>query len=1016
MKNRFLNYSRRALFTPLLLAGLFAGGIGLERAGAATNFIIASPFSGERLSTNTYNQPLFNTNANNIQLGERFDYTVTETNELGEVTNSYPVAVESCGILIFDLNAVPPANFSTNSRMRIRYSNPSGSTWFSDVPGADLDAYGIGWGSSPSDSSQFPVNTVFKNDDVESDGMRIADNWIPNGQTVFSVFNMQESGAGAVNEDTLSGVPGTALSRRTALASFLNTRPSGPTGRYAFFRLNLDTPIADTNGAPNNRWINLKAGTVPALGLDYTVTAQLITNFTTVPAVITAGESVQLSWLVDAGVTNVTITPGVGDVTGLTTGGVGSTIVTPANDVAYTLTASKDGQSQVAFVYVPVRRPLAPNLIDQWLVTPTSVLTNESGFVTNWISVGGREAIEAQEFNPTATLMPAATFNGSNAVYLNNSFLRVTNTSNPLNNQPEYTIALVVRGDLNSPPTANNNAWDGNSGIVDANSSFNTTDWGVSARLDGRITHGVGQFNTVLSTPGRSVVDGKFHVVVAQYGGEGARVFVDGSMATVGGIAEPAPRFATDAMVIGSIANATPGDFSKSFRGDVVEMLFYSEQADTNEVQALSQALADKYGIILNPTWITNFTANPAAINPGGSATLSWVVDSGVTNVTISGVGDVTGATVGGVGSTSVSPSADTIYTLTATRLGYDVSATVLVEVQQGLDGTLVDLWEAAAADVGFYGFPLPESLSAWTSKSNRVANTDFTRSQNPPAFITNATPNNLPAIYFTNGVFAYDPFSSGLANPVGGQSEFTLAIVFKVDTNQLPPLAGNNWWNSAGLVDAEQVGLVTADWGTGIKANGGVALGIGGPDTTLATGNGVSVLDGGWHVFVGQWGPGGMSAYIDDRGPTTLASVPTAVRNDAFMYFGAINGADYSTLANTNKFFQGWISEIRFYNDKVSPAAVDQLFTQLGSKYAITYPPEVPTTPTNLTYSVSGNTLTLSWPANYLGWILQSQTNALSTGLSGTWFDWPGSAAVTTTNLTINPADPTVFFRLRNP
>jgi fibronectin-binding autotransporter adhesin len=68
--------------------------------------------------------------------------------------------------------------------------------------------------------------------------------------------------------------------------------------------------------------------------------------------------------------------------------------------------------------------------------------------------------------------------------------------------------------------------------------------------------------------------------------------------------------------------------------------------------------------------------------------------------------------------------------------------------------------------------------------------------------------------------------------------------------------------------------------------------------------------------------------------------------------------------------------------------------------------------------FSVSGSTLALSWPTN-LGWILQSQTNALSTGLvtnSSAWFDVSGSAAVTSTNLTINPTNPSVFFRLRLP
>jgi autotransporter-associated beta strand protein len=70
------------------------------------------------------------------------------------------------------------------------------------------------------------------------------------------------------------------------------------------------------------------------------------------------------------------------------------------------------------------------------------------------------------------------------------------------------------------------------------------------------------------------------------------------------------------------------------------------------------------------------------------------------------------------------------------------------------------------------------------------------------------------------------------------------------------------------------------------------------------------------------------------------------------------------------------------------------------------------------LQFSLSGQTLALSWPTN-LGWILQSQTNALGAGLIGSsnaWFDVAGSSSVTATNLTINPTNPTVFFRLRRP
>jgi len=78
-----------------------------------------------------------------------------------------------------------------------------------------------------------------------------------------------------------------------------------------------------------------------------------------------------------------------------------------------------------------------------------------------------------------------------------------------------------------------------------------------------------------------------------------------------------------------------------------------------------------------------------------------------------------------------------------------------------------------------------------------------------------------------------------------------------------------------------------------------------------------------------------------------------------------------------------------------------------------------VNTTPTNITTVVSGSTLTLSWPADHIGWRLQAQTNALGAGLnpaSGAWFDVPGSTSVNSVNVTVNPANGTVFYRMVYP
>ena len=73
-----------------------------------------------------------------------------------------------------------------------------------------------------------------------------------------------------------------------------------------------------------------------------------------------------------------------------------------------------------------------------------------------------------------------------------------------------------------------------------------------------------------------------------------------------------------------------------------------------------------------------------------------------------------------------------------------------------------------------------------------------------------------------------------------------------------------------------------------------------------------------------------------------------------------------------------------------------------------------VASNPTNITFSVSGSSLTLSWPADHLGWIVQS--NAVSVADPAAWFNIPGSDAVTTLDLTITPTPPQVFFRLIRP
>lgn len=89
---------------------------------------------------------------------------------------------------------------------------------------------------------------------------------------------------------------------------------------------------------------------------------------------------------------------------------------------------------------------------------------------------------------------------------------------------------------------------------------------------------------------------------------------------------------------------------------------------------------------------------------------------------------------------------------------------------------------------------------------------------------------------------------------------------------------------------------------------------------------------------------------------------------------------------------------------------------TVLNTSGTISVISTVSTIPTNIVVTVSGNTLTLSWPASHIGWTLQTQTNQLNTGVSATWFNVPGSTTTNSMTFPVNPVNPTVFYRLTYP
>ena len=68
---------------------------------------------------------------------------------------------------------------------------------------------------------------------------------------------------------------------------------------------------------------------------------------------------------------------------------------------------------------------------------------------------------------------------------------------------------------------------------------------------------------------------------------------------------------------------------------------------------------------------------------------------------------------------------------------------------------------------------------------------------------------------------------------------------------------------------------------------------------------------------------------------------------------------------------------------------------------------------PTNITVSVAGNQMSLGWPGNYTGWLLQSNSTSIT---SPNWFTVPGSGNTNLMQFTIQPGQRNVFYRLLLP
>ena len=158
--------------------------------------------------------------------------------------------------------------------------------------------------------------------------------------------------------------------------------------------------------------------------------------------------------------------------------------------------------------------------------------------------------------------------------------------------------------------------------------------------------------------------------------------------------------------------------------------------------------------------------------------------------------------------------------------------------------------------------------------------------------------------------------------------------------------------------------------------------------------------------------------------GSTTFMEINKAANtNDQLRVIGTLNYGGALTVTNLSGTLANGDSFQIFNPNSVSGSFAATNLPSLGSGLAWNFNPTsgvlsvvatVSTTPTNLTHTVIGGSLTLSWPASHIGWRLE--TNASGLDVTNAWFTLPGSPLTNQSTLPVDAASTNVFFRLVYP
>jgi fibronectin type 3 domain-containing protein len=382
-----------------------------------------------------------------------------------------------------------------------------------------------------------------------------------------------------------------------------------------------------------------------------------------------------------------------------------------------------------------------------------------------------------------------------------------------------------------------------------------------------------------------------------------------------------------------------------------------------------------------------------AAMAGNSQVSLSWMTSAGAASYNVKrSTTSGTEVTIVNVGSTSYTDTSAVKFT----PYFYTVSAVS----SYGESG---DSSEVTATPTGVYGPTAYESFN-YTSLVNGTPSTavGFTGNWN-----VSGTPNIIAGLTYPSLTTTNSSYSHGAA---GAQTTVNFANPISSGTKYISFLfhgSGNPGGNSCGIflkgdnATSLFVGFeggyspTQTSFGLGTVSSttlgGATALGSTTPIDNTAVHLVVVEID-----FNTSGTSDTVSLWIDPPADAITPGVPADV----------VNGS----------FDAGTISAFGINITGAFPIGLDEV--RVGDVYGdvVGYGIPVVTGSPVIAANVAGNQLTLSWPAENLGWFLQSQTNGLDAGLTANWMDVTGSETDTNAVITMDPVSPTVFFRLRSP